>query len=100
MSIIEDAAKGRLTPPAAPTFKLFTVGDWQALVRIVEDENSDTRWLVKVTIPCLEVDVELSFGAPNEEIARKIFDGMRDGEKIISGAIKSAFGETEEEQQA
>lgn len=100
MSTIEDAARGRLAPPAAHTFKLLEHDGWQALVHVKEDEDHETRWQCVVTIPCAEIDVALTFGAPNEEVARKLFDGFSDPEKVITGVFKNAFGEIGQEQQA
>lgn len=93
MSTIDDIVAGRLNKPAAPSFKLLEHDGWQALVSIREDEDSDTRWEVEVCIPCDEVDVTLKFGAPNEEVARKLFDGFDEPERVISGTIKTALGE-------
>lgn len=92
---IEDIVAGRLEKPTAPTYRLLEHDGWQALVCVREDEDSDTRWEVEVSVPCGEIDVSLKFGAPNEEVARKLFDGFDDAERVISGTIKTALGEVE-----
>lgn len=91
MSQLEDIIAGRLEKPPLPAFKLLEHDGWQALVHVKEDEDHETRWQCVVTIPCTEIDVTLTFGAPNEEVARKLFDGFSDPEKVISGVFKNAF---------
>ena len=93
MSEIDNVLAGRLSSPSAPTYKLLEHGGWQALVTISEDEDHDTAWAVSIRVPCEEVDISVVIGAPNETIARKIFDGMYDAERVISGTVRKAIGE-------
>lgn len=65
-------------------WKLFDHEGWQMLITVEEDEESDDRWIVSLALGVDGFDVAVRIGAPNEEVARKIFAATDDPEKVYA----------------